>query len=336
MKQKSHSPFCTAVQIGQVNLLRHAGVRFDAVIGHSSGEIGAAYAAGYLTERDAILISYYRGQAASLASGYTGEAGGMLAAGISILQTQQLIDSTPVLISRVCVAASNSPESVTLSGDESAIGEIKAILDRRNMFCRILRVDTAYHSHHMQGCIEQYRTALRALHIVVQTPDADCTWVSSVDEGCTSPQDLEHEYWVKNMANAVLFSQAIETVLRNKRFGFAIEVGPHPALQGPFDQTRTALNQPALPYTSLLMRNRDALSTFAASLGALWQHIGPRAVDLVGFETACIGFAVEHRLVSGLPAYSWDHDQTYWKESRPSAIFRQRPIGRHDLLGSQL
>lgn len=77
-------PLCTALQIGLVDLLKVSGVEFHGVVGHSSGEIGAAYAAGRLTARDAILIAYYRGVHAKLASGLNGSKGSMMAAGLDV------------------------------------------------------------------------------------------------------------------------------------------------------------------------------------------------------------------------------------------------------------
>lgn len=53
-------PLCTAVQILLVDLLAFVGVQFDVVVGHSSGEIAAAYTAGVLSAQDMILTSYFR------------------------------------------------------------------------------------------------------------------------------------------------------------------------------------------------------------------------------------------------------------------------------------
>lgn len=88
---------CTAVQVLLVDLLHFAGVTFGAVVGHSSGEIGASYAAGYLSARDAIRVAYYRGKLGKLARGRDGVAGGMLAAGTDIEDAQELCDLDDLL-----------------------------------------------------------------------------------------------------------------------------------------------------------------------------------------------------------------------------------------------
>ncbi|OCL09152.1 ketoacyl-synt-domain-containing protein, partial [Glonium stellatum] len=334
-------PLCTAVQIGLVNLLQHASINFDAVVGHSSGEIAAAYAAGFLTEADAIRISYYRGHYAKLARGVNGEAGAMLAVGMSMAQAQAFITARPALLDRICVAASNSHESVTLSGDESAVAEVRALMDADGTFCRKLKVNVAYHSHHMQACAQQYRSSLQALHIRARVPRRQCEWHSSVDSGHSdwsqSMTELQDDYWVRNLVNPVLFSEAVESAFRNssvREFRVAFEVGPHPALQGPFNRTVEALGKEAVPYASLLKRNNDALSTLSAALGTVWENAGPKSVNLDSYERACNGLEHRtHKLVTGLPAYAWDHTQAYWRESRLSRSFRLRETVSHELLG---
>lgn len=150
-KEKSYSritetaitqPACTAIQVLLVEMLRAAGVRFSAVVGHSSGEIAAAYAAGYLSARDAIRVAYYRGRHTHLIGGSNGERGSMLAIGASYEEAQNLCNRDEFR-GRVCVAASNSASSVTLSGDISAIEEVHTIFKTSNRFARLLRVGNA-------------------------------------------------------------------------------------------------------------------------------------------------------------------------------------------------
>lgn len=76
-------PLCTAVQIVLVDMLKLSGIKLDTVVGHSSGEIGAAYAAGFLSAKDAIRIAYYRGVYATLAQSPSGAKGAMMAVGTS-------------------------------------------------------------------------------------------------------------------------------------------------------------------------------------------------------------------------------------------------------------
>lgn len=156
-------PLCTAVQIMLVNVLKTMGVSLDVVIGHSSGEIAAAYAKGIITASDAIRIAHLRGYVVALA-GRTGKTGAMIAAGLSIEDAESLCLQGGFQ-GRIRVAAVNSPSSVTLSGDADAVQEVEAILKNEGKFARMLHVDTAYHSHHMIPCAEPYLRALEACDI---------------------------------------------------------------------------------------------------------------------------------------------------------------------------
>lgn len=98
-------PLCTAVQLGLVVLLTAAGIHFDAVVGHSSGEIAATYAAGIINLSGAMQIAYYRGMSLKLACGPKGQQGGMIAAGISLSDATEFCNR-PEFSGRLGVAAS--------------------------------------------------------------------------------------------------------------------------------------------------------------------------------------------------------------------------------------
>lgn len=139
-KSSFSQPMCTALQLGLVEVWKEWGISPRAVLGHSSGEIGAAYAAGMLSLRDAIIIAFYRGvyMGAGSSTAKSGPKGAMCAVGISETECQRLLSS---YVQRVVVAAINSPSSCTLSGDEDAILEILDLCKERGIFCRALRVD---------------------------------------------------------------------------------------------------------------------------------------------------------------------------------------------------
>lgn len=141
---------CTALQIVLVDILRKAGITFTAVVGHSSGEIAAAYAAGFISASDAIRIAYYRGVHATLAGGPNGEQDVCL-----WLRRRWKIPGIcelPEFNGRINIAACNSSATVTLSGEADAVDEAKEIFERKGKFARRLRVNKAYHSHHMHPC----------------------------------------------------------------------------------------------------------------------------------------------------------------------------------------
>lgn len=129
-----------------VNLLRDWGIVPSAVIGHSSGEIAAAYACGALTMEEAIVCAYLRGKVLVVEGTGTTTAGAipgaMAAVGLGATDIQ------PYLVDGVVVACENSPSSTTLSGDEEKIVQVLETLgrDRPDLFARRLQVDMAYHS----------------------------------------------------------------------------------------------------------------------------------------------------------------------------------------------
>lgn len=332
-------PLCTAVQIVLVDMIHSAGIRFEAVVGHSSGEMGAAYAAGYLSAHDAIRIAYYRGRHLHLSQGPGGEQGGMMAVGTSFDDAQELCD-LPEFQGRIGVAAINSAASITLSGDLDAIEAAKEILDDEKKFARLLRVDKAYHSHHMLACSTAYRQSLTDCGIkVLRPPRGSATWLSSVygEDAKDCRQELANEYWINNMVRPVLFAQAVEFAAAEKGpFDIAIEVGPHPALKGPALQVLQEFLGESIPYTGVLSRGKDDKQAFAEGLGYLWQALGEKAVDYKTFDAFLAGpSATLPQIVSNLPTYAWDHDRRFWHESRQYAANRTKPDPSHELLGTK-
>ncbi|KAL4861815.1 hypothetical protein BDV12DRAFT_207764 [Aspergillus spectabilis] len=284
-------PLCTALQVALVDVLHAAGVEFSAVVGHSSGEIGAAYAAGYLSATDAIRVAHYRGVHTKLAQGPQGKRGKMMAVGMSLQQATAFCSEFG---DALAVAASNSQTSCTLAGDAEAIDDAHARLQANGTFARVLQIDTAYHSHHMKPCGTPYLESMKQCGVKVQQhrglKQQQCNWYSSVwgpngrsrsfDQGADS-QLLEGQYWVDNMTQAVLFSQALARALNeDQSFDFALEVGPHPALKGPSSEIIKMLTGHSLPYSGVLKRGQNAVASFADALGLMWTSFpSPRPLD---------------------------------------------------------
>ncbi|KAL5325443.1 hypothetical protein ACEPPN_006568 [Leptodophora sp. 'Broadleaf-Isolate-01'] len=336
-------PICTALQIALVDTLRAAGVNFAAVVGHSSGEIAAAYTAGYLDARDAIRVAYYRGFHAKLAQGSDGKRGKMMAVGLGFEAASNFCSEFGLK-----VAASNSPTSCTLAGDAALIDEAKERLDQDKIFARALAVDTAYHSHHMLPCAEPYLESLRKCGVkakAVRGP-RNCQWYSSVwgPNGRSRSFDseeglrlLDGQYWVDNLTNTVQFSQAVSRALSEESsvLDLALEVGPHPALKGPSSEVIKSLTGLNLPYGGVLQRGQSAVEAFADCLGLLWTAF-PSPRPLVTFSGLLQALPLhspkEPSILKDLPTYPWDHDSLNWRESRANRMFRNGPAP-HELLG---
>ncbi|KAI0967014.1 putative polyketide synthase [Xylaria arbuscula] len=332
-------PLCTAVQIMVLKLLGEASVKLDGVIGHSSGEIAAAYAAGFLTARDAMVIAYYRGVYTKLSASPTGAKGAMIAVGTSLEDAQAFCDDKS-LVGHINVAACNSSSSITISGDEDAIDALQVILQDEKIFNRKLRVDQAYHSKHMLPASDPYIRSVRAAGVKALKPAEgnDCMWVSSVYNKIVQFEsdiysELGSTYWAKNMTQTVLFSQALSSVLKSgPEFDLAIELGPHAALKGPATQTIQEVLGKAMPYTGTLIRSGNAVESLATSLGLLWAQLD--TVDLQNYDLAVGGHGKRtYSVLKGLPTYAWNHETRHWHESRRSRKMRTRQAPFHSLLG---
>jgi acyl transferase domain-containing protein len=305
-------PLCTALQLALIDLVRECGISFNAVVGHSSGEIAAAYAAGVLTAKDAILIAYYQGYHAHRTLALEGRVGKMMSVGMTPREAEHLCRQLHYS-GRICVAAKNSGSSVTLSGDAEAINEAQKALDANGTFSRILKVDKAYHSHHMDCIRDPY---LRSLHDAKIRPLKDCfgctcNWYSSVygpedSINMDTPISFVHSYWAENLTNPVLFQDAISSAIQAEQFDLALEVGPHPALRGPATESIQQASSRSLPYLGVLQRGKDAVEAFSSALGFVWKNIESPVtiVDFSGFMKACNGPEWTHpRVQKDLPPY---------------------------------
>ncbi|KAG8164235.1 hypothetical protein KVR01_006153 [Diaporthe batatas] len=347
-------------------MLASWGVAPAAVVGHSSGEIAAAYAAGLLSARQAILVAYFRGVAVGTLRGE----GAMMAAGLGPEAAGQLIRDSG-LGDEVCVACVNSPESTTLSGSAAGIELLMASLQEQGRFARVLQTGgRAYHSAMMKQVGALYENLL-APHLV-GGPEVSAAVASSSNgtgrraqmfssvgfDGdrvarADSATVTSTEYWRNNLERPVQFWGAVQNMLassagsggkgeqgRRGRSGLhLVEVGPHSALKGPLQQIRKHMGweEAAAPYSCALVRGQDAdLSAkklagllFLQGVGLSWQHVN----DNFNINITSRG----HRgpQLAHLPPYPWDYSGgLVWVEPRASIETRNRPFPRHPLLGS--
>ncbi|GKU06255.1 unnamed protein product [Fusarium langsethiae] len=325
-------PATTAIQIALVDLLESLSIRPSRVIGHSSGEVAAAYAAGALSREDAIIVAYYRGVASLKAKAVAEVPGSMMAVALGETEAQQYIDK--VTTGTVSVACVNSPASSTVSGDLTAIEELKSLLDADEIFARALKVDTAYHSHHMRRVAQDYHEAMRNIESCGVRNGV--TFYSSVT-GTIKSTEFGAEYWTANLVSQVKFSQALALIrddqVRNEvgmDTSIFVEVGPHSALAGPARQTlvQTESGKYKFEYLSALVRNKNAVQTVLSFAGRIFE-IGLE-VDMEAVVKMTDG--TEPKVIRDLEKYPWDL-APFWHESRLSKSHRFRKFPPHDLLG---
>ena len=334
-------PLCIAVQISLVRLLRSWGIKPTAITSHSSGEVAAAFAAGAIDCFDAMAIVFARGSYLERLQKARAEApGGMIAVGIGREDSQHAISQ--LTSGRVGIAAVNSPSSVTVSGDIKAIDELEHNLASQNVFARKLKISVAYHSHHMAALEQEYLAVLRKT-TKHEGKIGSVVYASPVT-GKRIPNDsqMTPRHWVSNMLGTVEFHDALraiclplpelsETVAKGREIDMIVEIGPHSALAGPIRQTllQPDLKDKGIAYGSCLIRGKDAVDTMldlACSLLGKGYPVELGAVNLPA--------PPRPKVLHNLPAYPWNHQTSYWVESRlnQSHRFKQHPL--HELLGS--
>ncbi|RDL33235.1 Thiolase-like protein [Venustampulla echinocandica] len=336
-------PMCTVLQVAIVDLLKHWGITPKAVVGHSSGEIAAAYASGALSQEDSWKVAYFRGLfSGRLPSAHPELDGMMMAVALSESAAQDYVDK--LTTGKAVVACINSPSSVTISGDVTAIDEIEALFKTDDVWCRKLKVKTAYHSHHMNHIAEEYLESIK--DITTHETDGSVTMFSSVTKEKITSNDLGASYWVQNMLQPVKFSTAVAALLaptdaRSKRqkkpnVQTLVEIGPHAALKGPLNQILTAISEDyrkAVVCLSVLNRGNDAFQNAIETVGQLWGHGHDVNLDLVNTVEKT---PKRHKVLTDLPPYPWNHERSHWHESRQNAFRRFPPGPRTDLLGSPM
>lgn len=312
-------------------------------MGHSSGEIAAAYAVGAISKQSAWKVAYFRGLVSSkLANDSSGviPRGSMMAVGASESQVRPYIErvlndtKNGVLIA----ACSNSPKSTTLSGDENLIQEVQAILEKEGHATRLLRVPVAYHSPRMLHVATPYRKLIDRID-PGEPPVSYAPMVSSVTGNNIAHDDLlRSDYWVKNLVSPVCFSDAMRHICRNssnrakRKLDLShresvsitnlIEIGPHSALQGPVRDAVQAWTPPnhEISYCPTLVRGKSGTHTILEAAGRLL-CCGFR-VNLVHANNVSGTHGGSFMTLPHLPEYPFDHSQTFWYEPRISKNLR--------------
>ncbi len=260
-------PAIFMIQCALVELLKTWGVYADCVVGHSSGEVAAAYACGALSLAEATRLVFHRATLQQRTAG----SGRMLAVGLDRPGTEELLDELGISLgaddeSGVEVACVNAPASTVICGRQGALEPVLAELDRRRLQHALLPGNIAFHSAAMDGIEDDALAAFAFLDD--RTFDAEVPFVSSVTGDI--PERLGSSYWWTNVRRPVLFASAMETAQRLCRPDIVLEVAPHSALQPTIAQCLEGpVKTPACIPT--LMRDSDVRRGFLEAVGALFR-----------------------------------------------------------------
>ncbi|KAJ5952075.1 uncharacterized protein N7479_010488 [Penicillium vulpinum] len=326
-------PCCTAIQVALIRLLSSWDIAPTMTVGHSSGEIAAAFAAGHVSAAEAIVIAYYRGYCVSKST----KIGAMMATGLSEGDAADEI-SEAGLEGQIRVACVNSPEGVTISGDEGALDTFLAAMQQRSIFARKLKTGgQAYHSHHMEAIGEEYQglldRVLPTLSASIRLP-LGASVMSSVT-GELKSSGFTGSYWRSNLESQVRFAHAIEKINEISEHCF-IELGPHSSLELPIKQT-LAKSGAELKYAAPIKRNVDSVGSILNFAGSLWlKGYEINWAKINGLQTGAKTLRSLYRVVTDLPPYRFTYENLLWNECRASSEYRQRTYPRHELLGSLL
>jgi acyl transferase domain-containing protein/NADPH:quinone reductase-like Zn-dependent oxidoreductase/NAD(P)-dependent dehydrogenase (short-subunit alcohol dehydrogenase family)/acyl carrier protein len=283
------------LQVALTALWESWGITPAAVVGHSIGEVAAAYVSGALTLEQALRVSYHRSRLQQTQAGR----GGMLAVGLSESEAMELIRDTALDVS---VAAVNSMSSVTLAGTPEALQEIAAVMERRQVFHRLLKVEVAYHSQQMDPLESELVAALSTL-----APRATrIPFYSSVTGKRMSGEELSASYWWRNMRETVRFADVMQA-LTSGGHKLYVQVGPHPVLATAIKESFQQAGVRGETVASLY-REKPEMQQMVAALGTLYS--AGKDVDWTAVAPADGEFVK-------LPSYPWQK-AVYWYESSKS------------------
>jgi acyl transferase domain-containing protein/NADPH:quinone reductase-like Zn-dependent oxidoreductase len=339
-KPEFSQPLVTALQLAQLAVLESWNVRPEAVIGHSSGEIAAACSAGLITPRQAILNAYFRGLAGK--SVLETSPKGMMAVGLSAKDVQPYIEGVSTAGADVVIACYNSPASVTLSGSASTLAELEGTIKAAGHFARMLRVEVAYHSHHMTKIANRYEELLNE-HGGLQdggkgNKSSNHMFSTVTEDKVTGAEVCNAAYWKANMLSPVRFDGACNKMLTTKKLApnFLIELGPNNTLAGPVTQIAKAAKIDHLTYAAANKRGPEESSRAIFDVaGKLFLQKSDFSLDKVNIRDNTPD-KVKPAVIVDLPNYQWKHSTHYWHESLASKDWRFKKFPAHDLLGSKV
>ncbi|MFD5556931.1 SDR family NAD(P)-dependent oxidoreductase [Streptomyces sp. NPDC127068] len=289
-------PALFAVMTSLAALWRHHGVRPDAVVGHSQGEIAAACVAGGLDLADAARVVALRSRAIA---GLLGTGGGMVSVTAEPALVVGLVERWR---GRIEVAAVNGPSSLTLSGEAAALTELLDVCAAEGVWARRIPVDYASHSPQVDRIEGELA---RELGPITPRPGA-VRFHSTVTGGEWDTTGLDAGYWFRNLRQRVRFEEVVRGLL-DQGFTTFVEVSPHPVLTVPVEQTIEAVDARAAVFGTL-QRDTGA-GRFTAALAEAHAHGAPVAWDTV-FDPA------ESRRIA-LPTYAFQTER-FWATPRPT------------------
>lgn len=306
-------PLLFAIQVGISKILIEMGILVSATAGHSVGEVAAAWMSGALDLEQAVKVIFER----SYAQGKTKGSGKMAAVMLSKEKITEYLDKYG-FSSKITVAGVNSPKSVTISGNYEPLILLKEILEKDGVLFKLLDLDYAFHSYHMDGIKDLVIDNLSSL-----TPSkTKIDFISTVTGSKLSGTALSATYWWRNIRDEVKFNSAINNLLE-RDIGLFIEVGPHLILSKYIEQCCDDKSAKSKVITTL-QRNNDSINLLNTCFYSVLLNQGNINHKKI--------FPITGTFVP-LPTYPWAKE-IFWSETVNQHTLIQRRI-KYPLLGYQ-
>uniref|UniRef100_UPI0034DF36E7 acyltransferase domain-containing protein n=1 Tax=Streptomyces flavofungini TaxID=68200 RepID=UPI0034DF36E7 len=314
-------PVLFSVMVSLAALWRSYGVRPDAVVGHSQGEMAAACVAGALSLDDAARVVALRSRAiATLGTG-----GGMLSVAEPAADVRARIAALPGPAADLCVAVVNSPSSVVVSGPADALTELSEDCAAEGVWARRVPVDYASHSPQMEELEPELRAALGPVR---PRSAPDTAFYSTVTAERTDTTALDAGYWYTNLRGPVLFEDTVRA-MADAGYRTFIEVSPHPVVTTPISHTlESAAPGPGTTVIGTLKRDHGGPADFLDSVGEA--YVGGVDVD---WRAAFAGR--DARRVE-LPRYAFTRRRFWVDHPADDAGAAAAASVRHPVLSGQL
>jgi acyl transferase domain-containing protein len=258
-------PLLFAQQVAMTTILTAAGISADAVLGHSVGEVAAAWACGALSLEQATDVIFHRSQTQIPTAGR----GRMAALGVGAEDARRAMAEVGGWLE---IAAFNTPRAVTVAGAPQALEALRDRLTDDGKFVRILPLNYPFHTHVMDMIKGPLLARLEGL-----TPRRSrLPFISTVTGAEFDGAALNGEYWWRNARAPVQFETAVAHALQDQNVGIFLEVGPHPVLKDYLQQIIKAADGASAVALSTLRRpaagrpapELDALKTAVCSVYA--------------------------------------------------------------------
>ncbi|WP_128429283.1 type I polyketide synthase [Streptomyces cyaneus] len=305
-------PLLFAVQAGIVAALRARGLKWTVALGHSVGEVAAAYAVDALTLQEAAWVVAERSRAQAATAGR----GRMAAVGLPSAEAERALSPYPGLV----VAAVNSARDVTIAGPVNQLKSLGEELAAREVFFRLMDLDYAFHSPVMERVRAPLAVGLDGLAPSGSTE----ALISTVTGGPVPASGLDAEYWWRNVREPVRFAAAVEHAL-DAGVDVLLEVGPHAVLRTYLRRITAGRDRVAV---------LDTLRRGAAGPATLRRSV--EALIAAGAEMDRTRWFPRPARVADLPAYPWQRER-HWSGT-PQQWIISSGSGRldHPLLGERL